>query len=154
MRTWKSYELAVSTATLESGFGTSHIAVTGTAKLCLAPIPVNFTLNMPVRFEATAQKSLTLVVDKPTTDLPAPIDSIVSAKIYKRAQIYAGNIHVNLPALIPKEVFLFNPQLGDVAVSYNGDVLSARVSLTGQISSAAATKAINDRLQAESGLHF
>jgi len=147
------YQLAISTATLDSGFGTPHFTVTGNANLCALRIPVSFTLNMPVRFVVTPQKTLTLVVDKPTTDLPALIDGYVSSKIYQQAQAYAKVFRVSLPTLIPKEVFLFNPQLGDVTASYGNDVLSARVVLTGQITSAAATKAINDRLQADNGLH-
>jgi hypothetical protein len=154
LATWRSYELAISTATLENGFGTPHFTVTGTAKLCVAPFPVNFTLNMPVRFVVTAQRSLTLVVDRPTTDLPGPIDGIVSSKIYQQAQAYTEVFRISLPTLVPKEVFLFNPQLGDVTASYGNDVLSARVVLTGQITSAVATKAINDRLQAGNDLHF
>jgi hypothetical protein len=106
------YQLAISTATLDSGFGTPHFTV-------------SFTLNMPVRFVVTPQKTLTLVVDKPTTDLPALIDGYVSSKIYQQAQAYAKVFRVSLPTLIPKEVFLFNPQLGDVTASYGNDVLSA-----------------------------
>jgi hypothetical protein len=154
LATWRSYELAISTATLESGFGTPHFTVTGSAKLCAAPIPINFTLNMPVRFVVTPQNTLTLVVDKPTTDLPAPIDGFVSSKIYQQAQAYTKVFRVSLPTLIPKEVFLFNPQLGDITASYGNDALSARVVLTGQITSAVATTAINDRLQADNDLRF
>jgi hypothetical protein len=51
-------------------------------------------------------------------------------------------------------VFLFNPQMGEVIASYGDDALSARVVPTGQITSAAATRAINDRLQADNDLHF
>lgn len=152
--TLSSYELEISTATLETGFPTPHLTVTGTARLCVAPFPVHFTLTMPVHFVVTAQESLTLAVDRPTTDLPAPIDGIVSSRIYRQAQAYAKVFRVSLPMLIPKEVFLFNPQLGDVTASFGNDVLSARVVMTGQITSAAATKAINERLQAGNDLHF
>jgi hypothetical protein len=154
LATLKSYELTISTATLESGLGTPHFAVTGMAKLCIAPFPVHFTLNMPVRFVVTAQRAINLVVDRPTTDLPTPIDSFVSSRIYQQALAYTKVFRVSLPSLIPKEVFLFNPQMGEVTASYGDDALSARVVLTGQITSAAATRAINDRLQADNDLHF
>jgi hypothetical protein len=58
------------------------------------------------------------------------------------------------PALLPKEVFLFNPQLGETTASYGNDVLSARVAFSGRITSAAATKLINDRSQAGDDLQF
>jgi hypothetical protein len=154
LSTWRDFEIAISTATLESGIGTPHFTVTGTAKACLAPFPVSFTLNMPVRFVVTPQESITLAVDKPTTDLPEPINGIVSSRIYKQAQAYTRVFRISLSTVIPKEVFLFNPQLGDVTASYGNDALSARVTLTGQITSAVATKAINDRLQASNNLHF
>jgi hypothetical protein len=153
--TLKNFELAILTASFESGWGTPHLTVTGTARACIATaFPVNFTLNMPVRFVVTPQKSIALEVDKPTTDLPRLIDAYVSSKIYQQAQAYTRVFRVSLPNLIPKEVFLFNPQLGDITASFGNDALSVRVSLTGQITSTSATKAINEKLQAGNDLHF
>jgi hypothetical protein len=150
---WKDFEVNVSGATFESGIGTPHLTVTGAGRACLvSSFPVSFTLTMPVHANVT-RDTITFGVDPPTTDLPAPINGIVSSLVYKQAQKYASVFRISLSSVVPKEVFLFNPQLGPVTAAYGNDALSARVSLSGQITSAAATKALNDRLQA-GNLHF
>jgi hypothetical protein len=151
----KGFEVVISKASLENDFGGgTHFMVRGTTTPCALRVPVNFTLTMPVKFIVTSQKMLTLEIDEPTTDLPWLVNDYVSKKIYRQALIYTRKIHGDLTRFLPKEAFLFSPQLGDVTANFGNDVLTARVVVTGRITSAAATKLVNDKWLSDDGLHF